>query len=539
MRPRLILQLDNDAAAARQTQHTLQQAGLEIDFRVAADVRECTAELEREHYDLVLVHGDPSDSDLEATLTAIRRHQNDLPVICLAAAWDDNTVDTLITAGAACCIPAARPVQLVAAVRHQLACRHMHREAERLARMQTASARLVAAVQELSHARDFNSVRRIVRHAARELTGAEGATLVLRDGNQCHYVDEDAISPLWKGKRFPLSACISGWSMLHHESVVIEDIYADERIPADAYRPTFVKSLLMVPIRSNDPIGAIGNYWASRHEADPREIELLEALANTTAVALENVRIYEELEQRVQERTRLLEAANKELETFSFSVSHDLRSPLHTIASYAELLAETAPAPTEDEQRDYLARIRKQTTRMSGLIEDFLRLAQVTRADLKLEPVDLVQIAKGLLPQMQNAAPDRRVEFVHPPSLAATGDPHLLPAALENLLANAWKYTGRRTQDARVELGQLDSGDGPTTFFVRDNGAGFDPQQSARLFTPFQRLHSAKEFPGSGVGLATVHRIIHKHGGRIWAEGKPNEGATFYFTLAPEPNTER
>ncbi len=535
MRPRLILQFDHDATAAGKTQQALREAGLKIEFHVVADAGAFRDSLDRESYDLALVGGTPSDLDYRAALDITRRHRADLPVLCLAEAWEDNEIDALVVAGATQCLRISRPVQLVAAVRHLLDCQHMRREAARLDRMQAASARLVAAVQELSHARDFDSIRRIVRHAARELTGADGATLVLRDRDQCHYVDEDAISPLWKGKRFPLSACISGWSMLHRQSVVIEDIYADERIPADAYRPTFVKSLLMVPIRSDDPLGAIGNYWAFPHEADPREIELLEALANTTAVALENVRIYEELEQRVQDRTRLLQAANKELETFSFSVSHDLRSPLHAIASYAELLAETEPAPSEDERTEFLARIRKQTTRMGRLIEDFLRLAQVTRADLKPEPVDLVQIAKGLLPQLQNAAADRRVEFVHPPTLPASGDPQLLQAALQNLFANAWKYTGRRPSDARIELGRIDSAEGLPTFFVRDNGAGFDPEQSARLFTPFQRLHSDKEFPGSGVGLATVHRIIHKHGGRIWAEGKPNEGATFYFTLAPGP----
>jgi signal transduction histidine kinase len=262
---------------------------------------------------------------------------------------------------------------------------------------------------------------------------------------------------------------------------------------------------------------------------------LLEALANTTAVALENVRIYAELEQRVQERTRQLEAANRELETFSFSVSHDLRSPLHSIGAYAEFLEETAPPPTDAERREYLMHIRQQTVRMGRMIEDFLRLAQLTRADLKPEPVDLVQIATELVPQLEASSAGRQVEFIHPPALPALGDPRLLQAALQNLLSNAWKYTGRRKGGARVELGRLVAESGPAVFFVRDNGAGFDPRYLDKLFTPFQRLHSAGEFPGSGVGLATVQRIIHKHGGRIWAEGKPEEGATFYFTLVPEP----
>lgn len=177
--------------------------------------------------------------------------------------------------------------------------------------------RLVAAVQALSRARDVETIQTIVRTAARELTGADGATFVLRDDDKCFYVDEDAIEPLWKGQRFPLSACISGWAMLNRVHTVIPDIYADGRIPHDAYRPTFVKSLVMVPIRDEDPIGAIGNYWADHHEATDQEIALLQALANSTAIAMENVAVYQQLEQLVDERTRQLAAANAELATLS------------------------------------------------------------------------------------------------------------------------------------------------------------------------------------------------------------------------------
>ena len=163
----------------------------------------------------------------------------------------------------------------------------------------TALAVLVGAVQELSLAQAAETVQRIVRMAARELTGADGASFVLRDGDECFYVDEDAIAPLWKGQRFPLEACISGWTMLNREHAVIEDIYADDRIPHDAYRPTFVKSLLMVPIRSQEPLGAIGIYWAAGHRATEQEIGLARALADSTAVALENVGRIQQLD-RVQ-----------------------------------------------------------------------------------------------------------------------------------------------------------------------------------------------------------------------------------------------
>lgn len=172
---------------------------------------------------------------------------------------------------------------------------------------------LIRVIQQLSFARDLATVQDIVRHAARSLSGADGATFVLRENGMCYYADEDAVAPLWKGMRFPMSACISGWSMINRRAAVIPDIYADARIPAEAYQPTFVKSLAMVPIRSLDPIGAIGVYWARRYEADPLQVRILQALADSTAVAMENVRIYTELERRVRERTKELEDANAEI----------------------------------------------------------------------------------------------------------------------------------------------------------------------------------------------------------------------------------
>jgi diguanylate cyclase (GGDEF)-like protein len=177
--------------------------------------------------------------------------------------------------------------------------------------------RLVRAVRDLSMARDMASIQDIVRFAAREMTGADGATFVLRDGNMCHYVDEDAISPLWKGKRFPLETCISGWVMLNRQTAVIENIYDDARIPADAYRPTFVQSLVMVPIRTAVPVGAIGNYWARQHRPHDQHVALLETLANTTAIAIENVQAYLKLEERVRQRLASIETANYKIDRLS------------------------------------------------------------------------------------------------------------------------------------------------------------------------------------------------------------------------------
>ncbi len=180
-------------------------------------------------------------------------------------------------------------------------------------------ARLLQAVQELSLARSLEEIQRIVRTAARELTGCDGATFVLRDNGKCYYVDEDAIAPLWKGSRFPMEVCISGWAMLNREAAVIPNIYADARVPQAAYRPTFVKSLVMVPIRTLDPVGAIGNYWAHERTPSAQEVSLLQALADSTSVAMENVGVYAELEQRVRDRTTALQQANEEIERLSLT----------------------------------------------------------------------------------------------------------------------------------------------------------------------------------------------------------------------------
>ena len=399
----------------------------------------------------------------------------------------------------------------------------------RLERQNAAMKRLVKAVQDLSLAHTLAAVQEIVRRAARELTGADGATFVLREGDKCFYADENAIAPLWKGQRFPLSACISGWAMLNRQTAIIEDIYSDQRVPTDAYRPTFVKSLVMVPVRTEQPIAAIGNYWATHHRATPEELELLQALANTTAVALENVQLYSDLENRVRERTGQLQQANDELQAFSYSVSHDLRSPLQNIGGYSELLAQDYSPRLDEKGRRYVSSIATGARQMTQLINDLLRLAKVSHAELKSERVDLSALARDIVEHFKFSQDGSAPEFQIHDGIEAQGDEGLLRVVLENLLSNARKYSAKKPE-ARIEFGCVSEGP-EKVYFVRDAGAGFDVRHSERLFTPFQRLHSDHEFPGHGIGLATVRRIIHRHGGLIWAQAAVGKGAIFFFTL--------
>ena len=386
---------------------------------------------------------------------------------------------------------------------------------------------LVTVVQELSLARDLETITGIVRRAARDLTQADGATFVLKDGDFCYYVDENAISPLWKGKRFPSSICIGGWCMRHRKPIVIPDVEDDERIPIEAYRPTFIKSLLMVPIRTQDPIGAIGNYWATPHTATPDEIRILQALADTTSVALENVQVYRELEQRVRDRTRELSASNQELEAFAYTLSHDLRTPLTVLLGFSGLLQLKYAQQLGDEGKDYVNYIKESAQRINLQIEGMLSLHHVKHAEIQSEVVDLSAMASEILANLQFREPSHSVEVAIADPLTAEGDPALLQVVLENLLSNAWKYSAK-TPHPRIEFGYIEESG---VFYIKDNGAGFDMTQADKLFQPFQRLHNAAEFPGNGIGLASVARIIQRHSGRIWAESAPNQGATFFFTL--------
>ncbi len=264
--------------------------------------------------------------------------------------------------------------------------------------------------------------------------------------------------------------------------------------------------------------------------APPQRRDEVAALVDSFNEMLKELqKSHEELEHRVQERTRELVAANRELEVFSYSVSHDLRGPLDSLNGFSYLLLKQHGAELDDQARDLIQHIRDSGKRMTELIDDLLNLSRITTSTMRLERIDLGAMARVFMEELCRAEPERKVEFVTSMNGEAYGDSHLLRIVIENLLRNAWKYTSHHKR-ARIEFGRSEEG-GQISYFVKDDGSGFDPRATIRLFKPFQRLHSSNEFPGNGIGLATVRRIIHRHGGEVWAKGAVEEGATFYFTL--------
>lgn len=632
------------------------------------------------HPDLILTDLMMPEMSGDDMVYELRRQTatRDVPIIMLTAKADENLRVRLLKEGVQDYLNKPFSVEeLLARVSGLILSRR--RTVEELSRSAELLRRLAEIVEKVAAVRDLPSLTTIILRAVRELTGADGATLVLRDNGQCHYVDEDAIGPLWKGQRFPLESCVSGWAMLHAEATVIEDITVDPRIPYAAYRPTFVKSLSMAPIGRENPAGAIGCYWANRHTAGVEELELQQALADAMSVGLANLDLYQgmasarqaaeqaaieahdsaeilkeaqclanignwtwdlrtdqytwseeiyriygrdltlppavypevqayftpeswtglaaavekglaeglsyecdaevvrpdgtrrwivargeatrdadenvvnlhgtvqditerkqaeeeirrlntDLERRVVERTAELTTANRELDSFAYAVSHDLRAPLRAMSGFSQALAEDYGNQLLGEAKVYLDQIDIASRKMSELIDGLLTLSRSTRGELRHDAVDLSALSERLLAELMQSSPERQVAMQVESGLQAYGDVRMLEAVMRNLLDNAWKYSAHAAAPGiRV---YAEERDGVRRFCVADNGAGFDMAHANRLFQPFQRLHRQEEFPGIGIGLATVQRIVHRHNGSIEARGEPGKGAVFCFSLS-------
>jgi PAS domain S-box-containing protein len=323
----------------------------------------------------------------------------------------------------------------------------------------------------------------------------------------------------------------------------VEDAPAAAASEMEFSRKAGLRSMISLPLAIRGKIWGAITFVAFRRACawPPEIVARLRLVGEMLANALERKRAEEEisrfnseLEGRIHERTAQLEAANKELESFAFSVSHDLRAPLRSIQGFSLVLEEDAASKLNAPERDELRRIRKAAQQMEAFIESLLGLARLSRETLRIQPVDLSRMARSIAADLQQAEPERRVEWEIADGLNARADEQLLQAVLANLLGNAWKFSAR-CPVACIRFSTAAQPDGSQAFLISDNGAGFDMRYADRLFAVFQRLHSPEEFPGTGIGLASVQRIIHRHGGRVWAEAEKDKGATFYFTLGRNP----
>jgi signal transduction histidine kinase len=401
---------------------------------------------------------------------------------------------------------------------------------------------LLDAVTALASARDEAGVCNIVRRAARELTGADGVTFVLRKGNHCYYADEDAIGPLWKGRQFPIDTCISGWAMLHRQHVVIPDIYSDDRIPHDAYRPTFVKSLMMVPVRRDDPIAAIGAYWASYHVATPVEIGVLQSLADAAALALYNVQLDANLKaalRQEREARESAESASRLKDEFLAMLSHELRTPLHVINNWLWQLKQGKSIPPTILTKA-LDVIERNTALQARLIDDLLDVSRAAAGKLSIDSqlVQLGALAASVVEVSQPAAQEKSIV------LTATvnddpriwGDTGRLHQVLNNIVTNAIKFSSK---GGRIDV-QVTRDGSLASVAVKDDGEGVPAEFLPHMFDRFRQADGSmtRRQGGLGLGLTIVREIMSLHGGTVRAEsaGK-GQGTTIHleFAVAEEP----
>ncbi len=346
------------------------------------------------------------------------------------------------------------------------------------------------------------------------------------------------------------STSMVGWCILHRQARIALDVGEDAVRFNNPLLPKTRSELALPLVSRGQVIGALSIQSQEEAAFSIEDITTFQSMADQLANALLNARLYEQVEQelserkrveaeilvlnsqleeRVRERTSELQATNRELEAFSYSVSHDLRTPLRAIDGFSRILMNDFGEQIPTDMREYLQRIVDATQKMSHLIDDLLNLSRVTRSEIHFNDINLTDLAHSIIDELSNREPEREIEIIIAQHLKTRGDERLLHIALENLLNNAWKFTSKSTP-ARIKIGRKKE-KGESVFFVKDNGVGFDMAYADKLFGAFQRLHSIDEFPGTGIGLAIVRRVIEKHGGKVWADAAPGEGATFYFTL--------
>ncbi len=382
--------------------------------------------------------------------------------------------------------------------------------------------------------------RSLAEHLAQAI-GADGVMI----GEQDEQRRFQTLALRWNGELLPnqesdLRRTLCEQALAQPEMLLLEQPVARPLPLAPPFRDEPLGAFVGLPLRDADgsAVGLLTAVWRQRPQLQPDLQAMLTIFASRCNAELlrlrrdrEILQLQATLEQRVQERTRQLEYLNRELDAFAYTVSHDLKSPLRAIDGFMHLLQEQISERLTPDDADLVDRVMASVTRMNGLITDLLALARVSQGQLQRSRIDLSDLAEGVIRQERHRDPTRDIDVLIAPGLKADCDPRLAQVVLENLLGNAWKYT-RNRPEARIELGQLPArADEPPVFFVRDNGAGFDMARADRLFKPFNRLHSPQDFEGTGIGLATVRRIIERHGGHIRGEGQVGQGAVFEFSF--------
>jgi hypothetical protein len=484
--------------------HALRRGGYELDYARVDTPFDMRAALERQEWDVITSdHAMPRFS-APAALALAKDLRPDLPFIIVSGEIDLNLAVSLMKDGAQDYIQKRELPRLLPAIEREL------REVAN--RCESQQRKEALAVSETRYRRLFE-------------TAQDGILILDAASGEIQDVNPFLIKMLGYSKEEFLGKKL--W-----EIGAFHDKPASKATFEELQRNGYVR-YEDLPLETSTGQQIAVEYVSNIYRVDHTQVAQcnIRNITERKQADAEVLRLNADLERRVQERTTQLEVLNAELETFNYAVSHDLRAPLRQIMGFTEILRDDYAAQQTAESLRVIQTIRVSAERMNALIKALLELARFSRKQLIRQAVDLSTIAQLITAELYRNTPDRQVELIIAPGVTIQGDGALLRIVLENLLSNAWKFTARHAS-ARIEFGAAPQADGSTAYFVRDDGAGFDMAYIAKLFGAFQRLHSEEEFPGIGIGLATVQRIIHRHGGRVWAEGLVDQGATFYFTVS-------
>lgn len=383
---------------------------------------------------------------------------------------------------------------------------------------------------------DLEQVLGLITDRAQTLTDAAGSVVELAEGDELVYRATSGAAEAHRGLRVKLDSSLSGLCLQTGEILQCVDSETDPRVDRAATRRIGARSMLVVPLHHIDrTVGVLKVFSPQASAFSALDVETLRLIASQIAAALVISSQFEAKQILLSERDNALtefQHANDELKSFAYSVSHDLRAPLRSLDGFSEILLQDYAGHLDSRATRYLNHIRNAAQEMGHLIDALLQLSRTSQMEVQRECVDLTAMARAVVDGLRSNEPERRISVSIADGMTAQGDPRLLRAVLDNLVGNAWKFT-RKRDNACIEM-SVEGHDGTPVYVVRDNGAGFNMNYAAKLFAPFQRLHGPREFEGTGIGLATVQRIIRRHGGRVWAESAVGQGATFYFTLTPE-----